>query len=181
MNIRRNLKLSVASLCLVTSMAMAQEKDTEALKTTTTKTYMIHKGDEVEKRTVEISTVRNNDIKLDENDSTKINQDRIVQSKSMITKTVKIDKDKDDAFDEKIVFSYKSATPEDFVLVSNDNELMVAIDNGENLKILENMSLKSKNSLGNNQAYIFTDNNGKEIEFMVEEYDNSWNNMNDSK
>lgn len=44
----------------------------------------------------------------------------------------------------KIVFSYEAKTPEDFVLVSKNNELVVAMNEGDNLKIVENINLKVK-------------------------------------
>ena len=43
------------------------------------------------------------------------------------------------------------------------------------------MSLKSKNKLTDKQTYVFTDNNGKEIQFMVEEYTKDAVKVSDSK
>jgi hypothetical protein len=177
----RKINILIASLMMTTGVAIAQDNPTEALETTQSKTYTVNTGNEMVKRTVEISTMRNTAVQLNEEDSTKIDQSRVMDSVAKITKTVKIDNDADDAFDEKIVFTYNSDMPEDFVLISNKNELAVAIDEGENLKIVENMSLKSKNDFANKQTYIFTDNNGKEIEFLVEEYTKESMNMSESK
>ncbi len=169
MNIR-NIKLSVASICLIAGAGMAQDNPSEGLETTTSKTYKINMGDTMEKRTVEVSTMRSTEVMTKDDQKENIDQDRNLDYKPMITKTVKIDNDKDDSFDEKIVFTYSSNTPEDFVLVSEDEELMVAIDNGEDLKIVKDMSLKSKNTSENKSTYIFTDKDGKDIEFLVEEH-----------
>ncbi len=175
-----NVKTIIASLLLVSGVTFAQENNSEVLQTTTSKTYNVNMGDKMVKRSVEVTTERENTIMHDEKDANKIDQSRITDSVATITKTVKIDNDEDDAFDEKIVFSYESKTPEDFVLVSNADELVVAIDEGSSLKILESMNLKSKGTMGNKATYIFTDDKGKDIEFLVEEYNKDWD-MNDSK
>jgi len=166
----RNTAFTIASLLLITGLSVAQENPSEGMETTTSKTYQVDMGNEVVSRTVEISTKKSNSVKLDETDEGKINQDRAAKGIAMITKTVRIDNDKDDDFDEKIVFTYDSNTPEDFILISKNEELMVAIDDGENLKIVEDITLKSKNEVENNSTYIFTDGKGKEIEFLVEEH-----------
>ena len=163
MNITK-IGLSLATICLVASISIAQENPSEGLETTNSKTYTVDMGDKMVKRTVEISTKRTSEVMTKESEEGQVDQHR--DNMPMITKTVKIDNDEDDAFDEKIVFTYQSTTPEDFVLVSNNRELMVAIDDGENLEIIEDMSLKSKNKA----TYIFTNQKGKEIEFLVEEH-----------
>ena len=170
----------MAGLLFVSGVALAQDNNSEVLQTTTSKTYNVNMGDKTVKRSVEITTERENTVMHDEKDANKIDQSRIVDSVATITKTVKIDNDEDDAFDERIVFSYESKTPEDFVLVSNANELVVAIDEGSSLKIVESMNLKSKGTKGNKATYIFTDDKGKDIKFFVEEYSRDLK-MNDSK
>ena len=174
MNIKK-ITLSITSICLIAGVSIAQDKPNEVLETTTVKTYKINMGDEMETRTVEVNTNRNSELIMKDSDEGNINQARVMDSMPKITKTVKIDNDKDDAFDEKIVFTYNSDNPEDFVLVSKDKNLLVAIDKGENLEIVEDMTLKSKNEANNKSTYIFTDENGKEIEFLVEEHTNMTN------
>ncbi|MDC6388545.1 hypothetical protein PP182_07615 [Maribacter sp. PR1] len=176
----KNMKMIIAGLLFVSGVTLAQEGNSEVLQTTTTKTYNVDMGDKMVKRSVEVTTARENTIKHNEKDADKVDQTRITDSIATITKTVKIDNDEDDAFDEKIVFSYKSDTAEDFVLVSNADELVVAIDEGNSLKIVENMNLKSKETSGNRATYIFTDDKGKDVEFFVEEYNKAWD-MDNSK
>lgn len=176
----KNIKIIIAGLLFVSGVTLAQEDNSEVLQTTTTKTYNVDMGDKMVKRSVEVTTARENTIRHDAKDVDKIDQTRIKDSIATITKTVKIDNDEDDAFDEKIVFSYESDAAEDFVLVSNAEELVVAIDEGKSLKIIENMNLKSKESKGNIATYIFTDDKGKDVEFFVEEYNKAWD-MSDSK
>lgn len=174
------IKITLASLFFVSGALIAQEDNSEVLQTTTSKTYNVDMGDKTVKRTVEVTTERKNTIMHDEKDKDKIDQSRVMDSVATITKTVKIDNDEDDAFDEKIVFSYESKNPEAFVLVSHADELVVAIDEGKSLRIIENMNLKSKNSDGNKATYVFTDDNGKDVEFFVEEYNKTWD-VNDTK
>lgn len=170
MNIR-TIKLSVASICLIATVGMAQDNPSEELETTTSQTYTVNMGNKMVKRTVEISTKRTTKVMTKDSEQANTDQDREMDTMPMITKTVQIDNDDDDAFDEKIVFTYSSTAPEDFVLVSNNEELMVAIDNGENLKIVEDMSLKSKDK----STYIFTDKKGQDIQFLVEEHSTTTN------
>ena len=86
-------------------------------------------------------------------------------------KSVLIDNDKDDAFDERIVFSYLATNSNaDFTLVTNNDKVVVAIDDGDNLKILESESKLSKME-ANKTAFVFTDQQGKEVEFFIESYD----------
>ncbi|ASV32181.1 hypothetical protein [Maribacter cobaltidurans] len=174
------IKIIMVGLLFVSGVVLAQENNSEVLQTTTSKTYNVNMGDKMVKRSVEITTERENAIMHDEKDADKVDQTRIMDSVATITKTVKIDNDEDDAFDEKIVFSYESDDSEDFVLVSNADELVVAIDEGSSLEILESMNLKSKETMGTKATYVFTDERGKEIEFYVEEYNKAWD-MNDSK
>ena len=56
------------------------------------------------------------------------------------------------------------------MLVSNNGELVVAMNDGDNLKILENISFKSKQLMNDKTTYIFTNENGENLEFLVQEY-----------
>ncbi len=166
----RTMYMSIAGLLLLTGTVMAQEKDQEVLDTKISKSYTVNDGKKLVKNTVEITTKRLNTIERSKEDEGKIDQDRVVDSVSTIIKTVNIDNDDDDDFDEKIVFSYESKTPEDFVLVSKNDELVVAMNEGENLKVVENISLKSKKMMNNKTTYVFTNEQGENLEFLVEEY-----------
>lgn len=166
----RKMYMSIAGLLLLTGTVMAQEKDQEVLDTKISKSYTVNDGKKLVKNTVEITTKRLNTIERSKEDEGKIDQDRVVDSVSTIIKTVNIDNDDDDDFDEKIVFSYESKTPEDFVLVSKNDELVVAMNEGENLKVVENISLKSKKMMNNKTTYVFTNEQGENLEFLVEEY-----------
>jgi len=166
----RTMYMSIAGLFLLTGTVMAQEKDQEVLDTKISKSYTVNDGKKLVKNTVEITTKRLNTIERSKEDEGKVDQDRVVDSVSTIIKTVNIDNDDDDDFDEKIVFSYESKTPEDFVLVSKNDELVVAMNEGDNLKVVENISLKSKKMMNNKTTYVFTNEHGENLEFLVEEY-----------
>ncbi|WP_405396862.1 hypothetical protein [Maribacter sp. Asnod2-G09] len=169
----KTIYMSIAGLFLMTGTLLAQNQNQEVLDTKISKSYTINDGKKLVKNTVVITTKRLNTVENAEKDQGKVNQDRVVDSVSTIIKIVEIDNDDDDAFDEKIVFSYESKTPEDFVLVSKNDELVVAMNEGENLKIVENLSLKSKAALDNKTTYIFTNEHGENLEFLVQEYSKS--------
>lgn len=166
----RTMYMSIAGLLLVTGTVMAQEDNQEVLDTKISKSYTVNDGKKLVKNTVEITTKRLNTIERSKDDKGKVDQDRVVDSVATIIKTVNIDNDDDDAFDEKIVFSYESKTPEDFVLVSKNDELVVAMNEGDNLKVVENINLKSKETMDNKTTYVFTNEHGENLEFLVEEY-----------
>lgn len=166
----KNIYISFAGILLMTGTLMAQEKNQEILDTKISKSYTVNNGKKLVKNSVEITTKRLNTVESAKEDEGKIDQDRVVDSVATIIKTVQIDNDEDDAFDEKIVFSYEAKTPEDFVLVSKNNELVVAMNEGDNLKIVENINLKSKKMMNDKTTYIFTNEHGENLEFLVEEY-----------
>jgi hypothetical protein len=169
----KTVYITLAGIFLVSGTLLAQEKNQEVLDTKISKTYTVNNGSKLIKSTVEITTKRLNSVESEEEDAGKIDQDRVVDNISTIIKTVQIDNDDDDEFDEKIVFSYESKTPEDFVLVSKNNELVVAMNDGDNLKIVESLKLKTKQLMDNKTTYIFTNDNGDNIEFLVQEYSKS--------
>ncbi len=166
----KSVYMSLVGMLLVTGSLMAQEENQELLDTKISKSYTINDGKKLVKNTVEITTQRLNTVESAKVDAAKIDQDRVVDSVSTIIKTVQIDNDDDDEFDEKIVFSYESKTPEDFVLVSKNDELVVAMNEGENLKIVENVSLTSKETTNDKTTYVFTNEHGENLEFLVQEY-----------
>lgn len=166
----KSVYMSLVGMLLVTGSLMAQEENQELLDTKISKSYTINDGKKLVKNTVEITTQRLNTVESAKEDAAKIDQDRVVDSVSTIIKTVQIDNDDDDEFDEKIVFSYESKTPEDFVLVSKNDELVVAMNEGENLKIVENVSLTSKETTNDKTTYVFTNEHGDNLEFLVQEY-----------
>jgi hypothetical protein len=169
----KTVYITIAGLFLVSGTLLAQDKNQEVLDTKISKTYTVNNGSELIKNTVEITTQRLNSVESEEEDKGKIDQDRVVDNISTIIKTVQIDNDDDDEFDEKIVFSYESKTPEDFVLVSRNNELVVAMNDGDNLKIVESIKLTTKQLMDNKTTYIFTNDNGDNLEFLVQEYSKS--------
>jgi hypothetical protein len=102
-------------------------------------------------------------------DEGKIDQERVQPGKK-ITKTVLIDNDDDDEYDEKIIFSYMGNTRTDFTLVTNDDEILVALEDGENLKVMESESITISNLKTGKEAYVFTSNSGENVEFYIENY-----------
>ena len=165
-------KLNLSLLIMATTLngLSAQESERQIASQTTEKTYRIKSSEQSTKNTVKIHTAISQQIDLAAKDEGKIDQKRVYPPKK-ITKTVLIDTDKDDAFDERIVFSYLATNSNaDFTLVTNNDKVVVAIDDGDNLKILESESKLSKME-ANKTAFVFTDQQGKEVEFFIESYD----------
>jgi hypothetical protein len=121
------------------------------------------------KNSVKINTVISRDVLMEPEDKSKVNQDRIFQKKNVM-KTVKIDSDSDNAYDEIIKFSYRADIKSDFMLVTNDDEIMVAIDNGNKLEIVKSESIYKNKLKSNKEAYVITDDKGNEIELFIEDY-----------
>ncbi|GMN08837.1 hypothetical protein MTsPCn9_07070 [Croceitalea sp. MTPC9] len=164
-------KTIVLSIALITgTIATAQEAEQSGVaKESTKKTYKLYKKGELIKNSVLIETTRNQVVMLDKNDKEKINQDRIIPP-TVVVKTVKIDNDADDLYDEVVKFSYTTKEKTDFTLVSSENDLMLAVEDGENITILENMTISMEDNMNLEKAYVFTMEDGKEIELKVESF-----------
>jgi hypothetical protein len=123
--------LILATALLTGTISIAQDKNQEGVtKESTKKTYKLYQNGELIKNSVLIETVRNQAVMLDKDDKNKIDQSRIMPP-TAVTKTVKIDNDSDESYDEIIKFSYTTEEKTDFTLVSNKDHLMLAVEDGE--------------------------------------------------
>ncbi|GGD38717.1 hypothetical protein GCM10011361_02320 [Muriicola marianensis] len=164
---------------LTLTLGFAQEKMTKSedrtfrvdtvASETLEKTYKLYDNGDLIKNTVRVHTTQTQAMQLESEDKGMINQDRVIPKKK-IFKTVKIDLDQDEAFDELIRFSYNADVKSDFVLLMNENELYVAVGEGENLIISENTDLSREALNMGKEVFIFTDKEGNEISFKIEEY-----------
>lgn len=136
---------------------------------TTEKTYKVAMKDQVLKKSVKIRTDVSQEVALDPKDAGKVNQDRMMPEKKII-KTVRIDNDLDDGYDALIKFSYQAHEPSDFMLISDQEELLVAVARGEQLNILENRAISLEDLGDPGEAFIITDENGKKVTFYIQEY-----------
>ncbi len=159
-----------------------RDQQEEIASETTKKTYKLWRNNEVIKNSVKISTEKKMAVMLADKDSNDINQERVLPKKQVM-KTVEIDNDADDAYDERIKFRYDASATSDFVLISDKDEILVALENGENLEILEDQHIAKDTSSDNKDSYVFTDKNGKEVEFFIETYEDldSLNNNDNTK
>ncbi|HMB63656.1 MAG TPA: hypothetical protein VKN36_11320 [Eudoraea sp.] len=138
-------------------------------KETTKRTYKVNNGMEVIENSVKVTTEINQPMYFEDEDKGKINQDRVKGPKKVI-KTVLIDNDEDDSYEERIVFSYTAEDKTDFTLVTTNDEILVAVEDGENLKILESESITISGLKDPKESYIFTNNTGENVEFFIESY-----------
>lgn len=176
----KNYMMTAALLALpVFGLAQEEQMDKSPDKMisseTTVKSYTINQGTEKTTNKVKIETMRTQDVALSDEDKNQVNQDRVYPDKH-ITKQVWIDNDADSDYDETLKFRYtKPSTSDnysDFVLVTNNEEIFVAIDEGESLKILEAVSLKKDDyKLKVSESMIYTDNEGNEVNFYIDSYE----------
>lgn len=165
----RTLLLATA-LLFATGVTAQGVKQSKVSEETTEKTYKVIKNDQVVENSVKIHTTRYQPVMLDEAEKDQVNQSRVYPPKAVV-KTVKIDRDADDAYDEVIKFSYITEDDKDFTLVSDENSLLVAIEDGSNITILEDRTI-SKNDLNDpKKAYVFTTEDGQKVEFFIESFE----------
>jgi len=167
--------LGALALCNLTAQVNPQvdamhPADGGIASETTVKTYKLVKNDEVIRNSVKINTTTSEELLLDKSDKGMVNQDQKIPKKTIV-KTIKIDNDGDDAYDEMIKFRYRANTTSDFVLVTNDDQIMVALDDGDNLRILEDQSFSKEDVANGSESYVFTDKNGKEVNFFIDDYE----------
>lgn len=173
----KHLILSLFCLGAVT-VAMAQEEtEMKAVATdieevgseTAEKTYTLMYGDKTVKRSVKVTTEMSQEVMLAEEDAGQVNQDRVLPKKTF-RKIVHIDNDEDDAFDEKIVFSYQADKETSYILVSEGDYLRVALEDGEMLNIQESTKMSIDDLNPKTTSYVYEDEAGNEIKFLIEEY-----------
>lgn len=170
----KNFKIVLASITMLLGTAVvAQEVNPEeTAEETTQKTYKFYENGELVENSVRITTMRKQAVMTEEEDKTQVDQTRVIPPKT-VYKTVEIDKDADEDYEEIITFSYISESISDFTLVSDNENLLVAIEDGENLTIVEDMTISKEGLNDPKKAYVFTDKDGKEIEFYIKSVD--WN------
>ncbi|MBC7000021.1 hypothetical protein [Cytophaga sp. FL35] len=163
----KNTKQLLFALLLLTSeMVLAQGTDREISEETTEKKYEMYEDGQLVKKSIKIHTVVKQDIKFAEEDEDKIDARRIITPKK-IMKTVSIDNDADEEYDEMIKFSYISGANKDFLFGTNDDEIFKALENSKYLKLddKENMSDENLNSL-----IVITDDDGQVVELVLEKH-----------
>ncbi len=173
-------KTILLSITLLTGTTIIAQENNQAgvAKETTKKTYKLYQNGELIKNSVLIETTRNQAVMLDKKDRHKVNQDRILPPTAVV-KMVKIDNDADEYYDEIIKFSYTTDEKTDFTLVSSKNDLMLAVEDGENITILENMTISMDEAMNSKKAYVFTTNDGNKVQLKVASFEKM--NQKDSK
>ena len=164
------IKTSIWSIILLSTVSIiAQNKPNEVTNEVAEKTLKMKKNGAVVENSVKISTEIRQAVMTAAEDKSKVDGDRIFPPK-VVVKTVEIDNDNDQWYDEKIKFSYMTDERTDFTLVSQNNNVMIAIEEGDNVSILENQKMFVPNENDKN-PYIYTNEDGSQIEFRIEE---SW-------
>jgi len=166
----KNLKITLSLMTVFAMSSISAQETRKIADETAEKTYKIISNDKVIKNSVKVNTTINQEMAFAEEDKGKVDQRRVMPPKK-ITKTVLIDNNEDDAYDEKIVFSYMAHDKSDFTLVTNKDQVVVGIDEGENLKIQKSESINKKDLKESKEAYVFTKDDGEEVQFFIESYE----------
>ncbi len=86
-------------------------------------------GDKVIRNSVSITMVKQQEIKLEDDEAGMVNRDKEFPKKEIV-KIIKIDNDADDDYDEQIRFRYEANSGSDFVLVTNGDEIVLSLEDG---------------------------------------------------
>ncbi len=145
----------------------AQNPGREISKETTEKKYQMYEEGQLVKKSVKIFTVIRQDVQFDTLVDNQIDANRIKTPKE-ITKTVRIDNDSDEDYDETIQFSYTSDADKKFLVNVNDDEIFTALENSKYLNVKDYNDLSEENL---NDMIIITDNRGKVIQLVMEKHE----------
>ncbi|NKI32271.1 hypothetical protein [Croceivirga thetidis] len=160
------IKLVISvTLLLLAINAPAQELPNEGTTEVTEKTFTMKNGEETIENSVRITTSVKQAVMIDKNNND-VNRKRIYPPK-LVVKTVEIDNDTDNLYDEKIEFSYLTNERTDFTLISSEEDIMLVVEEGENVTVLENQRLFKTNQ-DNRTTYVYTSEDGDKIEFRIE-------------
>jgi hypothetical protein len=166
--------LAMLSIFVVSSQDKSVAPDNsegsrDASTETIEKTYTVRSSNNVFKNSIKIRTDMSQEMLFDEKDKGKVDQSQVIPEK-MITKTVQIDDDEDGEYDVQISFSYSAAHSKDFVLVRNRDDIFVAIDDGDELRLIENQRIHISDITDNRESHVITDDDGAALEFYIDEY-----------
>ena len=161
---RRQLLLIFAFLTI--GFTYPQNSNREISEETTQKKYEMYEDGKLVKKSVKIHTSISQEIKFAKEDEGKIDARRIISPKTIV-KTINIDNDIDDDYDEVISFSYTSDANKDFVFGTNDNEIFAAIENSKYLNI-HNDAVMSEENL--NTMFVITNKEGKVLQLILEDH-----------
>jgi hypothetical protein len=154
----------------VKTVAPANSEESRDISTETIeKTYTVRSSNNVFKNSIKIRTDMSQEMLFDAEDEGKIDQSQVIPEK-LITKTVLIDDDEDEEYDVQISFSYSAAHSKDFVLIRNRDEIFVAMNDGDELRIIENQRIHIADLTDNRESHVFTDDDGTTLEFFIDDY-----------
>ncbi|MAQ75403.1 MAG: hypothetical protein CL613_03605 [Aquimarina sp.] len=123
----KSLFLAITFFVPFTFFAQETEVEKELTKETMVKTYKVDKGNMTIPYEVKIKNKVEQPIKLEKEDKKELNQDRIVDTDKMVTKSIWIDSDVDDMYDNYIELSYVKEADEDFMIESNTKGFVIKV------------------------------------------------------
>lgn len=123
----KSLFLAITFSVPFTIFAQETKMNNELTKETMVKTYEVEKGNTTIPYEVKIKNKTTQPIKLDKEDKNELNQSRIVDTNKMITKSIWIDSDIDDMYDNYIELSYVKEADKDFMIESNTDGFVIKV------------------------------------------------------
>lgn len=154
-------------ILFMTASIYSQLEEREISKETTEKKYEVYEEGKLVKKSVKIFTIIRQNIEFDTLVENKIDARRINTPKK-ITKTVSIDNDMDEDYDETIKFSYSSNADENYVVKVNDDEIFTALEKSKYLNVKDKKDVSKENL---NEIISITGDDGKAIQLILEEHE----------
>ncbi|EGV44737.1 hypothetical protein BZARG_158 [Bizionia argentinensis JUB59] len=159
-------------LFLISGTLCAQVKSRDMSEETETKTVRIDDGRKVVEKKVKVTTKKENEIKLSEEDAGKVDQERIINdSDKMITQTIEIDNDMDPFYDSetKTVNYHQDGKIYKFLKNTNGFDILMANEEttfGSAIKSSNSNEYVIKTADFSGTGYFNSDGN-----FIIEYYD----------
>ena len=125
----KTIKNCFIAICMLLMLpAMAQEKNKQVVKSSTTKTFNFEKDGVTIPYRITVFKTKENKVTLDPSDADKINQDRTDKVEN-VTQLILVDNDVYDDYDRYIVLRYQKDPNDSFELEPTKRGFKVIVDN----------------------------------------------------
>ena len=169
----KNLIYIISLLMFTNTVAQTQTNSTNIKDETKIKKTFVQQDGNIIVNKTKVNTKEIQNIKLDDADKNKVNQD-IIETPVEISKTVKVDNDKDPFYDTEAKFYYYKFNNDDYIFKPDNKGYTVSIKRDDE-EVLVGKAIKSLK----NDYYIFmtnSENDGvgyfdEKGNFIIEYYD----------
>ena len=119
-------QLTYLSIFLISGIMFAQEKSRDMSEKTEVKTVKINNGKEVIENKVKVTTREEKEIKLNEKDAGKVNQDMVIDNDKKVIREVEIDNDSDPFYDTKLKMVTYTQNDQEYSFIRNESGFNVS-------------------------------------------------------